>query len=241
MQNILYNDILYLHITKEKEGKLNLVYLITFLEGLISFISPCMLPMIPIYLTYFAGDVNKKNNTIINSIAFVIGFTTIFCILGVFAGTIGGILKDHQMIVNVICGIIVIILGLNYLEFIHIKLFKGINNSNKKIAGVFSAFLFGIIFGVNLTPCIGAFLGSALMMAGASGTVLKGASLLFVYSLGLGIPIVISAILIKKLNSVFDFIKKHYKIINNICGIFLIIIGILIAFGMMNKIMYSFI
>lgn len=218
-----------------------MVYLITFLEGLISFISPCMLPMIPIYVTYFAGDVNKKNNTIINSIAFVIGFTTIFCILGVFAGTIGGILKDHQMIVNIICGIIVIILGLNYLEFIHIKLFKGINNSNKKIAGVFSAFLFGIIFGVNLTPCIGAFLGSALMMAGASGTVLKGASLLFVYSLGLGIPIVISAILIKKLNSVFDFIKKHYKIINNICGIFLIIIGILIAFGMMNRIMYSFI
>ena len=218
-----------------------MVYLITFLEGLISFISPCMLPMIPIYVTYFAGDVNKKNNTIINSIAFVIGFTTIFCILGVFAGTIGGILKDHQMIVNVICGIIVIILGLNYLEFIHIKLFKGINNSNKKIAGVFSAFLFGIIFGVNLTPCIGAFLGSALMMAGASGTVLKGASLLFVYSLGLGIPIVISAILIKKLNSIFDFIKKHYKIINNICGIFLIIIGILIAFGMMNKLLYSFI
>lgn len=218
-----------------------MVYLITFLEGLISFISPCMLPMIPIYVTYFTGDANKKNNTILNSIAFVIGFTTIFCILGVFAGTIGGLLKDHQIIVNIVCGTAVIILGLNYLEFIHIKLFKGINNNSRKIAGFFSAFLFGIIFGVNLTPCIGAFLGSALMMAGASGTVLKGASLLFVYSLGLGIPIVISAILIKKLNSLFDFIKKHYKIINNICGVFLIIIGIAIAFGMMNKLLYSFI
>lgn len=218
-----------------------MVYLITFLEGLISFISPCMLPMIPIYLMYFAGDANKKNNTVINSIAFVIGFTLIFCILGIFAGTIGGVLKEHQNIVNIICGIIVIIFGLNYLEFINIPFFKGKGTNNTKITGIFSAFLFGIIFSINLTPCIGAFLGSALMMAGASGTVLKGISLLFVYSLGLGIPIIASAVLIKKLNLVFDFIKKHYKIINNICGIFLIIVGILVALGIMNKLLYSFI
>lgn len=218
-----------------------MVYLITFLEGLISFISPCMLPMIPIYVMYFAGDANKKNNTIINSIAFVIGFTLIFCILGIFAGTIGAILKEHQNIVNIICGIIVIIFGLNYLEFINIPFFKGKGTNKTQVTGIFSAFLFGIIFSINLTPCVGAFLGSALMMAGASGTVLKGILLLFLYSLGLGIPIIASAILIKKLNSVFDFIKKHYKIINNICGIFLIIIGILVALGIMNKLLYSFI
>ncbi len=218
-----------------------MVYLITFLEGLISFISPCMLPMIPIYITYFAGDANKKNNTIINSIAFVIGFTLIFCILGVFAGTIGSLLKNYQNIVNIVCGVVVILFGLNYLEFINIRIFKGRNNNNKKIAGIFSAFIFGVVFAVNLTPCIGAFLGSALMMASVSGTVLKGVSLLFVYSLGLGIPIIISAFLIKKLNSVFNFIKKHYKIINNICGTFLIIIGITIAFGVMNNLLYSFV
>lgn len=218
-----------------------MVYLITFLEGLISFISPCMLPMIPIYVMYFAGDANKKNNTVINSIAFVIGFTLIFCILGIFAGTIGAILKEHQNIVNIICGIIVIIFGLNYLEFINIPFFKGKGTNKTQITGIFSAFLFGIIFSINLTPCIGAFLGSALMMAGASGTVLKGISLLFVYSLGLGIPIIASAVLIKKLNSVFNFIKKHYKIINNICGIFLIIIGILVTLGIMNKLLYSFV
>lgn len=218
-----------------------MVYLITFLEGLISFISPCMLPMIPIYVMYFAGDANKKNNTVINSIAFVIGFTLIFCILGIFAGTIGAILKEHQNIVNIICGIIVIIFGLNYLEFINIPFFKGKGTNKTQITGIFSAFLFVIIFSINLTPCVGAFLGSALMMAGASGTVLKGISLLFVYSLGLGIPIIASAVLIKKLNSVFDFIKKHYKIINNICGIFLIIIGILVTLGIMNKLLYSFV
>jgi len=216
-----------------------LEYLITFLEGIISFISPCMLPMIPLYLTYFAGEVGKKNNVLINSIFFVLGFTTIFCILGVFAGTIGSVLINYQHIVNIVCGIIVIIFGLSYLEFINIKIFKGMAAKNKEIKGAFSAFLFGIIFSINLTPCIGAFLGSALMMASVSGTIVKGASLLFVYSLGLGIPIIISAVLIKKLETVFDFIKNHYKIINNICGVFLIIVGILICFGILNNLLYS--
>lgn len=218
-----------------------MVYLITFLEGLISFISPCMLPMIPIYITYFAGDANKKNNTILNSVAFVLGFTAIFCLLGVFAGTIGSLLKAHQNIVNIVCGIIVIIFGLNYLEVFNIRLFKGGSKGQKPITGLLSAFLFGTIFSINLTPCVGAFLGSALMMASVSGTILKGVTLLLVYSLGLGVPIILSAVLIKKLNSVFDFIKKHYKVINNICGVFLIIIGILMMFGVMNKVMYSFV
>lgn len=214
-------------------------YLITFLEGIISFISPCMLPMIPVYLTYFAGNVAKKNNVLINSIFFVLGFTTIFCILGVFAGTIGSLLVNYKHIVNIVCGIIVIIFGLSYLDFINIKIFKGMNKKNKEIKGAFSAFLFGIIFSINLTPCIGAFLGSALMMASVSGTIIKGIFLLLVYSLGLGIPIIISAVLIKKLETVFDVIKKHYKIINNICGVFLIIVGILICFGILNNLLYS--
>ena len=218
-----------------------MVYFITFLEGLISFISPCMLPMLPIYLSYFAGDANRKNNTIINSIAFVVGFTIVFCILGVFAGTIGAFLKNYQNIVNIVCGIIVILFGLNYLEFINIKIFNKQKENKNKVTGIFSAFIFGMIFSINLTPCIGAFLGSALMMASASGTILKGVSLLLVYSLGLGIPIVISAILINKLTKVFDFIKRNYKIINNMCGAFLIIVGILIIFGIMNNLLYSFV
>jgi len=238
LRKVSIYDIIKNRNNNKREEKLDkVVYLITFLEGLISFISPCMLPMIPIYLTYFAGDANKKNNTIINSVAFVVGFTTIFCLLGVFAGTIGSLLKTHQNIVNIVCGIIIIIFGLNYLEVFNIRLFKGGNKGQKKVTGLLSAFLFGTIFSINLTPCVGAFLGSALMMASASGTALKGILLLLVYSLGLGIPIILSAVLIKKLNSVFDFIKKHYKVINNVCGVFLIVIGICMMFGLMNKIM----
>jgi len=99
----------------------------------------------------------------------------------------------------------------------------------------FSCVLFGIIFSIGWTPCVGAFLGSALMMASQQGTTMTGMLMLFAYSLGLGIPFVFSAILIDKLKTAFDFIKKHYTWINRICGGFLIVIGILMATGMMGK------
>ena len=214
-------------------------YLITFLEGISSFISPCMLPMIPIYVSYFAGDISKKKVVLARAIAFVLGFTVIFCLLGVFAGTIGNILKEYQKIINILCGIIVIIFGLSFLEVIEIPFLKGVNKT-KNVKNIFSAFLFGIIFSINLTPCVGAFLGSALMMASTSGTILKGLMLLLTYSLGLGVPFIVSAVLIEKLSSAFNFIKRHYKIINTISGVFLIIIGLLICFGIMNQVMYIF-
>ena len=215
-------------------------YLITFLEGISSFISPCILPMIPIYISYFAGNMNKKNVMLLRSLAFVLGFTVIFCTLGIFAGTLGALLIKYQAIVNIVCGIIVIIFGLSYLGVINIQFFKGINKG-QNIKNALSSFLFGMVFSINLTPCVGAFLGSALMMASTAGTVLKGMLLLLTYSLGLGIPFIISAVLIDKLGNAFNFIKKHYKIINSICGVFLIITGILIASGIMNNVINLFV
>lgn len=212
-------------------------YIITFLEGIISFISPCMLPMLPIYISYFSGNAEKKNVTLFRALAFVLGFSLIFCILGTFAGTVGTLLKEYQNIVNIICGIIVILFGLSYLDIIKIPFFKGINKTYS-VKSVFSAFIFGIIFSINLTPCTGAFLGSALMLASTTETVLKGTLLLLTYSLGLGIPFIICAVILEKLGTTINFIKRHYKIINTICGIFLIVIGFLMAFGIMNNIMY---
>lgn len=214
-------------------------FIVTFLEGIISFISPCMLPMLPLYISYFAGNADKKHKTFLRAFSFVAGFTAVFTLLGVFAGTLGAFLTKYQTAVNIVSGVIVIIFGLSYLEVIRLPFFKGMN-MNKKISGVFSAFLFGIIYSVSLTPCVGAFLGSALMLASSSGGTLRGALLLLTYSLGLGVPFLLSAVLIDKLNSVFAFIKKHYKIINLICGIFLIITGILMAFGLMNAMLAFF-
>ncbi len=211
-------------------------FLITFLEGFISFISPCMLPLLPLYISYFAGGADKKHRVFARAFSFVLGFTIVFSLLGLFSGTLGAFLKDYQTAVNIVSGILVIIFGLSYLEVIRIPFFRGIQ-SDRTANTVISAFLFGVIYSVSLTPCIGAFLGSALMMASASGTALKGVLLLITYSLGLGVPFLISAVLIEKLNTAFAFIKKHYKIINICCGIFLIAIGVLMALGMMDAVM----
>lgn len=214
-------------------------YIITFLEGIISFISPCMLPLLPLYISYFAGKADKKQHIFLRAGFFVLGFTVVFTSLGLFAGTLSTFLIRYQQVINVLCGIIVILFGLSYLEVIHLPFFKGMQNA-QEISGVFSAFLFGMIYSVSLTPCVGVFLGSALMMASTSGGAVKGAFLLLTYSMGLGFPFLISAVLIDRLNSVFSFIKKHYNIVNLVSGIFLIIIGISMVFGFMNRIMALF-
>lgn len=214
-------------------------YAITFLEGIISFISPCMLPMLPLYISYFGGNTNKKQQTLPNAFAFVTGFTIIFTLLGVFAGSIGAFLMKYQTILNIVCGLIIIYFGLSYLNLVQLPFFKG-NRTHYQVKGIFSAFVFGMIYSVSLTPCVGAFLGSALMLASSTGGALKGALLLLTYSLGLGIPFLFSAVLIEQLQSAFTFIKKHYKIINTICGIFLIIMGICMMFGIMNRILALF-
>lgn len=218
-------------------------YIITFLEGVISFISPCMLPMLPIYISYFGGhsteEKQKRPTVILRSGAFVLGFTVVFTLMGLFAGSIGKLLSQYQAVVNIVTGIIVVIFGLSYLEVIRIPFFKG-TSGGRKITGVVSAFLFGAIYSVSLTPCVGAFLGSALMLASSNGGALQGAVLLFVYSLGLGIPFVLSAILLDKLSGAFGWIKKNYKVINTVCGIALIVVGVFMACGLLNSVLSIF-
>ena len=215
-------------------------YLITFLEGIISFISPCMLPMLPVYISYFAGqskEKNEKNSKILwKAIAFVAGFTVIFTLLGLFSGTLGRLLSEHQMIINVICGVIVILFGLSYLEVLRIPFFREMKDGYK-VTGIASSFLFGAVYSISLTPCVGAFLGSALMLASSTGGAFKGATLLLSYSLGLGIPFVFSAVLLDKLSAAFSFIKKHYKTINLVSGVALIVLGIFMALGLLNSIL----
>lgn len=212
-------------------------YLITFLEGIISFISPCMLPLLPVYVSFFAGDAeNRKRNVWFRSAAFVLGFTVVFCLLGVFAGELGRLLRSHRTAVSIVCGAFVILFGLSYLDIIPLTFLKGVRKQTK-VDGVLSAFLFGLIYSVSLTPCIGAFLGSAIMLASTSGSATKGLLLLLVYSMGLGIPFILSAVLIDQLKGTFNAIKKHYGIINKICGIFLIAVGLCMMFGLMNRLM----
>ena len=224
-------------------------YLVTFLEGFISFISPCMLPMLPLYVMYFAGNAHPdaegktpdpahgKRNVLFRSLAFVIGFTLVFTLLGLFAGALGGFLTRYKTAVNIVCGLIVIIFGLGYLGVFRLP-FNGMMKDTGEINSVLSAFLFGVVYSVSFTPCVGAFLGSALMLASSSGGgALTGAMLLLCYSLGLGIPFVISALLIDRLTSAFGFIKRHYRTVNLVCGIFLIVVGITMAAGLFDRLL----
>ena len=215
-------------------------FLITFLEGIISFISPCMLPMLPVYVSYFAAGTDSRGKVLARSVSFVLGFTVVFCAMGLFAGTVGALLSRYQVAVNVVSGLIVILLGLSYLDVIHLTFLKGVRGQ-KSAGSVLSAFVFGMIYSVCLTPCVGAFLGSALMLASASGTALRGTLLLLAYALGLGIPFVISAMLLEKLRSAFGWIKAHYRIVNRVCGLFLILIGILMTTGVLSSVLRFFI
>lgn len=208
-------------------------YIILFLEGIITFISPCLLPMLPIYVSYFAaGKERSTGKTLTRAIGFVVGFTVLFVLMGALAGTVGSFFAKYQTAVNVVSGLVVIFFGLNFLGVFKFNLFKGIKKAPKvQNLGFFSSVLFGVIFSVGWTPCVGAFLGSALMLASQQGHTLQGMLMLFVFSMGLGLPFIISAVLIDKLKAGFDVIKRNYKIINLVSGLLLILVGILMATG----------
>lgn len=213
-------------------------YILTFIEGIITFISPCLLPMLPIYFSYIIGDkTDDKKLAFEKTIYFIAGFTTIFVILGVFASKLGGLLVEYRTLLNIICGVFIIILGLSYLDIIKIKGFEIKSNKPQDLG----AFVFGMMFSITWSPCVGAFLGSALMLAANSGSSLEGALLLLLYSLGLGLPFLISALIIDSLKSTFDFIKRNYNVIRVVSGIFLIALGLIIAFGLLESLNKLFI
>ena len=190
-------------------------YFISFLEGIITFISPCLLPMLPIYISYFAGGGERSTKkTVSNALGFELGFTIVFTAMGALAGTLGSFLIKYQTAVNIVTGIIVIFFGLNFLGVLKINLFRGMSgNVDTENMGFLSALVFGMIFSVGWTPCVGTFLGSALMMASTQAHIVKGILMLLCYSMGLGIPFVISEVLIDKLKGAFNFIKKKIKIL----------------------------
>ena len=227
-------------------------YFISFLEGIITFISPCLLPMLPVYISYFAGGTagdtspagqnpessgSGTRRTLVNALGFILGFTLVFVTMGALAGGLGSLLLKYQTAVNLVTGAIVVCFGLNYLGVLKLNLFRGMWGGSLagKELGFFSALTFGVVFSVGWTPCVGAFLGTALMLASQQGQMMTGILMLLAYSLGLGIPFLASAVLIDQLKNAFSVVKKHYGIINRICGGFLVVMGVLMMTGLMGR------
>ncbi len=207
-------------------------FLLIFIEGVASFLSPCVLTMLPMYISYFAGQDKNLKRTIMNSLGFVLGFTIIFVLLGIFASTLGKVIISNIKYINIIFGSIIILFGMHYMGLLNIKILnksKGMKKSRDNLS-FFSAIIFGMIFSVCWTPCVGVFLSSALMMSATSANILKGGFMLLIYSIGLGIPFILTSIFLERLRNTFNTIKKHYNIINKIAGIILIINGIALIF-----------
>ncbi|MBM7623960.1 cytochrome c biogenesis CcdA family protein [Sporohalobacter salinus] len=216
----------------------NISFLIAFGAGFISFISPCVLPLIPTYITYLSGvsvDELKKNNRVkkklyLNSIMFILGFTVIFILLGMSATFIGQFMLKNQMIIRKIGGVIVIIFGLHMIglfKFSFLYKVKKINYNPAK-ANIINSFLLGMSFSAGWTPCIGPILSTILIYSSSSKTVWLGGGLLAVYSLGLAIPFLLITLFI---SYIFDYVGKfnHYlDKVSMLSGVLLIIMGILI-------------
>lgn len=221
-------------------------YSLTFLEGILSFISPCILPMLPIYLLYLAGSAGaegvmpissstgltkgQKHRLVLNSIGFVTGFTIVFLLLGLTATSFGHLLTSHRSLLQKASGILMILFGLNFIGLLKIRLLNQEKRLEYSVSHLnfLSSIVFGSVFGFGWTPCIGAFLGSALALAGNSSTIGRGVLLLLAYSFGLGIPFILSAVLYEQLKNSIRWLKQQSAKITFFSGILLVLEGILV-------------
>jgi len=214
-----------------------------FLGGIFSFISPCVLPLIPIYISYISGisleELMERGKTLpvlLNSLFFVLGFTVVFVFYGASATFIGNLISEYKFILSKIGGIIIIIFGIHLTGLFRLKFLdyeRKLNLKSEKTSYI-SSFIMGFAFSFGWTPCIGPILASIIVLAASKETLFKGIILLFTYSLGLGIPFILSGIFINYFFKAFSKIKRHFRKIEIIAGILLIILGIFVFFDIIQ-------
>ena len=220
-------------------------YLASFVAGIMTFLSPCILPLIPAYISFITGatldelksDKKTLGKSVLNSLFFVLGFSLIFILLGASFSYVGSFVGGKRDIIRWAGGIIVIIFGLHVagvftIPFLNFQKKIQAGKSSLNYAG---AFLVGITFAVGWTPCVGPILSSILILASAQGTLYKGVILLAIYSLGIGIPFIITAVFINWALSFFNKIKKYYRVIEILSGLILVIVGIMIITNSLNR------
>jgi len=220
-----------------------------FAAGILSFLSPCVLPLVPSFLTYLTGltfaDLQAEHPThlvrqriIIHSLLFIAGFTIVFVLLGASATFVGSFLREHMKIMQKIGAVLIMLFGLHVSGLLPIQMLLGEKRVNirNKPAGYFGSILVGITFAAGWTPCIGPILASILMVAAAEDTVYRGITLLLAYSLGLGIPFFLSSLAIHRFLTLFNRFKKYIRIFEIVTGLFLFVIGILIFFDRLTMI-----
>ena len=222
-----------------------------FLAGLISFLSPCVLPLVPPYLCYLAGvsldqlvgrsdEVVARRTVFASALAFVLGFTTIFVLLGATASAVGQLVARHLDVLAVVGGIIIIIMGLHFLGVFKIGLLhrQARWEVRNHPAGPLGSYLVGLAFAVGWTPCIGPILGTILLVAGSEGSVASGAGLLGVYSLGLGLPFLAAGLFAGPFIHTMGRFRRHVATVEKTMGALLVVTGVLFVTGQMTALSF---
>ena len=214
-------------------------YITAFLGGLLSFLSPCVLPLIPSYLSFITGmsfedfktgDKKRiRKITLINSAAFVCGFSTVFILLGVFSSVVGKFMAVYYDHIRIIGGSLIILMGLYVMGIMKLDFlsYEKRVHLHSKPKGHFGSYIVGLTFGAGWTPCIGPILGSILLIASTSGSAVQGFWFLLAYSLGLAIPFMITSLTINSFLSHFTAIQKYMRLIMILSGLLLIAFGVI--------------
>lgn len=223
----------------------NISSIVVFLQGMASFLSPCILPLMPIYLSYLTGGsleeieggANRKS-VLINSIGFLLGLSLVFIMLGATATTLGRFLYFNNNIIRKIGGILIIVFGIHHIGIINLNFLNMERRFkfNAKTPKFINSVLLGMAFSFGWTPCIGPILGSVLMMAASLEVYTKGIYLLIIYSIGFSVPFLITALFLNVVLQKITNLDKYLKVIKIVSGILLIIMGILVYTNKINMI-----
>ena len=220
---------------------------VALFAGLISFLSPCVLPIVPPYLAYMSGvalnDVeNKKGRQkiVFTALFFVLGLSTVFIFLGFSASAIGTVFFEYQNLLNTIAGLVIMLFGLHFLDILRLKVLdREARFEVENYQGTaFGSYVLGLAFAFGWTPCIGPQLGAILSLAASSASIAKGTVLLAFYAIGLGIPFLLFAIFINRLDRTLKFVKRYFKIIERVMGSLLWTVGLLMLTGGFSSISF---
>jgi cytochrome c-type biogenesis protein len=217
-------------------GSLVLAFPVAAAAGLVSFLSPCVLPLVPGYLSYVTGmsgvdlAAQRRGRLLLGVALFVLGFTVVFVSAGLAFGGFGALLQRHATVLTRVLGAITIVLGLAFMGFVP-GLQRTVKSSRLPAAGVAGAPLLGMLFGLGWTPCIGPTLAAVQAMAYSEASATRGALLSFAYCLGLGVPFLLTALAYRRALSAFGFVKRHYQAVMRVGGGMLVAIGLLLVTG----------
>ncbi len=217
--------------------------------GLLSFLSPCVLPLVPPYLTYLAGvsmeDLEietrsaARRDILLSSILFVLGFTTVFVLLGATASAFGGVLRANLHILSWVAGVIIILMGLHFLGLLKVSLlYREKRAEITKPMGLFGSYVMGLAFAFGWTPCIGPILAAILAVAGTQETVTLGAALLATYSLGLGLPFIGAGLALGRFLAFVARFRRHFGKVEKIVGALLVFTGVAFLTGGVQEMSY---